>query len=358
MMDKEQGCQDQQPEYSNEIDILRFCMDLWERRFLIMICILLVTSSGLSYAFLSAETFKAEVRLYPSRDIGLPKTSFLSNTSKYEEDISEYFFRLVQQYLTSQTTFIKVVNNSDIATILDKGFPNLTNAEKAQELSKRTKVILPSLKKETEFITAELEWSDPVDVTKLTNAWVSSAVAEAKSELIKSSLSRLNREIKWIDQLIALKQEHAKNQINKEIFRLKEAKAVFNQIDVLKTAGNDDLLSVTPEYANIKSLRALYLVGGDALDAEIRALESRKDRADYYVPGLLGLEEQKAELMSVPLNESFINLVSGNWLSTELGVRVGPNHKLIVGVSLLLGLMLGFVLALIKIDFDSRALAK
>jgi LPS O-antigen subunit length determinant protein (WzzB/FepE family) len=100
------------------------------------------------------------------------------------------------------------------------------------------------------------------------------------------------------------------------------------------------------------------LVGGDALDAEIRALESRKDRADYYVPGLLGLEEQKAELMSVPLNESFINLVSGNWLSTELGVRVGPNHKLIVGVSLLLGLMLGFVLALIKIDFDSRALAK
>ncbi len=105
-------------------------------------------------------------------------------------------------------------------------------------------------------------------------------------------------------------------------------------------------------------MRALYLIGGQALDAEINVLESRKDRADYYIPDLLRLEERKAKLKSLLLNLGDVNPVSGYTVSAESGQMAGPSFKLIVGLSLLLGLTLGFIFASIEIGFDNRALAK
>ncbi|MDX2465099.1 MAG: Wzz/FepE/Etk N-terminal domain-containing protein [Porticoccus sp.] len=357
MMDKEQSPQSRQPDYSDEIDIFRLCADLWERRIVIMACMLLASMCGFSYANLAPETFKAEVRLYPENDVGLSKTVLLLTATTHDE-LSADTFKLVQKHLTSPSTFLGLMGDSNITAILDKAFPKLTDVKKARALSRKVKVMPPSLKKKTEFITAKLEWSDSMDVVKLANAWVAFAVAETKSELIKTSLSSLNREIKEIDQLIEVRQGRARIQINNEILRLKEAKAIVNEIDVLNIASSDSLLSFIPEYTNVRNLRALYMIGGKALDAEIRALESRRDKGDYYVSGLLELEEKKAELMSVPLSADLINPVSGDKLSAELGGRAGLNHKLIVGLSLFFGLMLGLIIASIKIGFDHRVFAK
>ncbi len=50
--------------------------------------------------------------------------------------------------------------------------------------------------------------------------------------------------------------------------------------------------------------------------------------------------------------------MSGYTVSAESGQMAGPSFKLIVGLSLLLGLTLGFIFASIEIGFDNRALAK
>lgn len=289
MMDKEQSARSQQPSCCDEIDIFRLCTDLWERRAIIMACILLATMCGFGYAFLAPETFKAEVRLYPSKGVGLPKATLLLVAPTDYKESSADALKLVEKHLISPSTFLGLMGDSNVTDILDKGFPKLTDKEKAQVLLRKATVQSPDNKKGDEFIIARLEWGDSIDVVKLTNAWVAFAVEGAKDELTKSSTLVLSREEKRIDQIIALKKERAQIQINKEISRLIEAKSVANQIDELNVVESNNLLSVISEYPNVRSLRALYSVGNKALDAEIGALESRRERADYYISGLLGL---------------------------------------------------------------------
>jgi len=358
MMDKEQSPQSQQPNCSDEIDIFRLCIDLWEKRAMIMVCILFVTMCGFGYIYLTPETFKSEVRLYPTKDTGLPKSvSLLMEPTAYE-NLPAGAFKLVQKHLTSPSTFLRLMDDSDITDILDNALPKLTDKEKVQVLLRKVKVQPPNHNRGKEFIMARLEWGNSIDVAKLANTWVASAVEGAEDELTKASTRILNRKIKEIDQVIELKKERARIQINNEISRLREAKSVVKQIGELDVAGSDSLLSVVPEYANIRSLRALYSVGNKAIDAEIGALESRRERADYYISGLFELEEQRAQLVSVPLHLDVISNGPVNARSIDKGRRVGSNYKLIVGLSLLFGLIFGLALALIKIGIDNRTVVK
>ena len=78
MMDKEQGVQNRQSSYPNEIDVFGFCADLWGQRVVILACMLVAAICGLGYAYFSPDKFKTEVRLYPAIDVGLSKTVYSS----------------------------------------------------------------------------------------------------------------------------------------------------------------------------------------------------------------------------------------------------------------------------------------
>jgi LPS O-antigen subunit length determinant protein (WzzB/FepE family) len=274
------------------------------------------------------------------------------------DDLSADAFKLVKRHLVSPSTFLGLVRDSNFTAIFNKAFHGLADSEKARMLSQRAKVIPPARKSESEFITAKLEWQDSKQAVKLTNAWVAFAVEAAKNELIKVSLLAVKREIEEIDLAIQVKKESARIQIDNELLRLKEVKSIADKIDTRSIAGNDILPAVIPEYANVRNMRALYLIGSEALEAEIRVLESRRNRADFDIPDLLKLEEQKAKLKSILLNVGNVNPVSEYTLPAESGQRVSPSFKLIFVLSVLFGLTLGLILATIKIGFDNRALTK
>lgn len=356
-MDKEQGVQNQQPDYSNDIDVFQLCADLWGQRMVILACMLLVAICGLSYAYFSPEKFKTEVRLYPAIDVGVSK-AVLSSMQATNDDLSEDAFKLVQRHLTSPSTFLGLVRDSNFTAIFNKAFHELTDMEKARMLSQRAKVISTTRKSESEFITAKFEWQDSKQVVKLTTAWVAFAVEAAKNELIKVSLPAVKREIDEIDLAIQVKRESARVQIDNELLRLREVKSIADKIDTRNIADNDILPYVIPEYTNVRNMRALYLIGAEALEAEIKVLESRRNRADFDIPDLLKLEEQKAKLKRILLSAGNVNPVSEYVLPAESGQRVSPSFKLIVVLSLLFGLTLGLILATIKIGFDNRTLTK
>jgi LPS O-antigen subunit length determinant protein (WzzB/FepE family) len=351
MLDKEQSPRYQQREYSREIDILQLCADLWARRILIIACMLLATLCGLTYAYSAPERFKAEVRLYPANDVGLSKTVLLSPIVVHD-DLLDNAFQLVQKNLILQSTFLELMSDPDVASILKLVFPELAHVERARAFSKKVSVVPPNSRQQREFITAKLEWNDSNDVVELANAWVRLAVEVSKNDLIAS----LNVEIKKIDQLIEVKKERAVVQLTNDIAQLKEAKKVADELEALD-ASNDILPSVS-KHANISNLRALYLVGSNALDLEISALESRRNGADFYINDLSELKEKKAMLMGASLDKNLMSSVMREDLHVGGGDRVGPNRKLIVGLSLLFGLMLGLVSASIKIGFDNKILAK
>jgi len=343
-----------------EIDFFQLCITLWEQRLLIFVITGLITLCGVVFTYLSPDRFKAEDKLYWSYDVGLPElpedlTSFKGSSI----GIEDYAFGLVQRHLSSEKTAFAALEDPKIEAIVNSSYPLSSSIAKRKILLNSVKVMPPNNKKNRPYVLVSLLWDDAVDCAQLIDGWIQAAMQLAKSELVEIHNSLIVRELSKLDQLIEVEKSLAQTKIDYEISRLKEAKTIARDLE-LKSGDisvGDVLLANLPGAENIRELRALYQVGSDKLDIEIRALESRKEKADFYIDNisellgrrnrLLAIAEIKNDLIVVAKkSDGFFNRVK----------KVGPSVVMIISLSVVIGLLLGMMTALVKTSLIKRNL--
>jgi Uncharacterized protein involved in exopolysaccharide biosynthesis len=87
----------------------------------------------------------------------------------------------------------------------------------------------------------------------------------------------------------------------------------------------------------------LYYLGFEALMTEIKILRNRKSD-DAFIIGLRDLQEQLAMLKSIELDKEKMHAVLIDQAAYAPKSPVKPNHKLIVGLSTVVGFFSGIIL--------------
>lgn len=345
--------------YDDEIDLFQLCTDLWQKRGLITFVALAVLACGVSYSYLAPEVYKAEALLLPPPASSLSELTAVSELTEVANVSPSRAFNLTNQYLASMEVKRALLNSPAISGYIGHAFPESTELEKLEELSKIMGVFLPDIKTKRNSTEVSIEWHDPVQAAELVNTWVELGANGARSELIKDVQVSLKDKIEKIGEKIESKKRLVLSQLDIELLKLKEAKKIADRnglVDPVDLA-TESLVTNRPFFTNVMELRALYLLGSKALSSEIETLERRRENFEGYIPDLATLQELRMRLERVAIEEGLVWTVSIDARAVPPEERVKPKRTLIMLVSLVLGTMVGLFVALIVVSVEKRKAA-
>ena len=358
-MEPVQNTHNSQLAYDDEIDLFQICADLWQKRVLITLVALAVLACGVSYAYWAPEVYKAEARLLPAPVSSLSELTAVDDLIWNDRVSPGGAFDLTNQYLASMEVKKALLNSPTIAEYIDDAFPESTERDKLASLSKRMVVLLPNIKKKRSSTEVSIEWHDPVQAAELVNTWVELAMNGARSELITNARGSLDDEIEKVSEKIKVKEALVLSQLSIELLKLADAKkiAVKNGLVDPVDLATESLVTDRSFLTNVMELRSLYLLGSKALSSEIEILEKRKEGFDKYDPALTELKEHRMSLERIVLEEGLVLTANIDARAVPPEARLKPKRTMIMLVSVFLGTMVGFFVALIVVSVEKRKAA-
>lgn len=169
--------------------------------------------------------------------------------------------------------------------------------------------------------------------------------------MIASAESCLAQKMRSIEQKLEAKRKFAQEEIDVVLMKLKEAKKIAEKINLIGMARNDSstLLAKEDMCPQVMSLRALYLVGSDALNAEIELLHQMKETGELYLPVAREYKEQISVLKAVSID---VNPVRIDERGSLEGKMISSSVPSILMFSVLVGAISGLVLALFALRIE------
>ena len=377
-MEKGQNIFSSRSPYADEIDLFQLFADLWKKRTLILLCILIFTAMGVGYAFLMPKVYKAQVRLLPPTASDLVELKSIAGygvggaaqdirvvqSDGVEQGLSDVMtvgpeeaFVLNNQMLQSLTVKKKLLADPELRAYLKQAFPNASTQELLKKLSALASVSLPNTKKEKIDMIVSVEWGVPDQAAEFANKWVTFAMESARKSLVDDVQAGLLEQIENVDNKINAKKKLALAQLDNELVQLREAREIADKNELLNPVdlSTENLVTEKRAYTNVMELRSLYLMGSKALLAEIQALEKRRESAGNYVPDLAMLEEERIRLHGIELEVEKVKTATVDAWAVPPERKIKPRRALVLVVSVMLGSMVGVVLALVRVLVEKRA---
>ena len=351
--------------YGDEIDLVQLCAGLWAKRVLIALIILGFFTCGVGYAFLAPEIYRAEVRLLPPSQSSLSELTVGSvplekifgsaglgaggEPGKYTTSPEKSAFDLTANYLKSSEVKRKLLKSPVFERYSGGG---LSRKESGFKMS----VSLPNKKNNRKDVVVSIEWNQSDEAAELVNTWVDLAMQGARDELVENARVTLQEKIKAVDHQIEAKKQQSLLQIGIELQQLREAKMVADSLSLIEPVdlSAQYFVSDASHAVNVMELRSLYLLGSKSLSAEIDALKLRREEKQSYSPSLVALEEKRNKLQQVKLDPYGVKTAKVDLRAVPPSASFKPKRKLIMCVSLVLGVMAGLLVGLIVVSLDTR----
>jgi len=333
---------------SDEINLLDLWRVLVSQKKTIVIVTLMVTLLGVVYALFAPKVYKVETYLLPPLEKqiqGIQSVQSVQGVQGVQIVKGKTVDSVYAQFLTnlrSRDLRKKIFQSSHMLEYMvsqDKGKADINRAfEKFNQ-----KLQMLEDKKNKGLVTLAYEFGDPDVAAGVVNDLVALAANKTVSDLIADAESEINNRKKSIRNRIASKRSLAKQNRLDRINALKEAVLIAKQLNL----ENTDRLQSYVNATDVKT--SLYLMGQDALMAELTVLKSRKND-DSFIPGLRDLQERLALLegINISLNRDKVFAVRVDQKAFAPKDPIKPKKALIVVLSLLLGLMLGVSTAFVR----------
>ena len=110
---------------------------------------------------------------------------------------------------------------------------------------------------------------------------------------------------------------------------------------------------VLSEDETMHSKNPIYLYGTKALNAEIRALQNRKN-TDSFISGLRQLEQKVKSLETITVNVSDVRSAQLDQEATIPQTRYAPKRKLIVFIGTFMGGFIAFIYLIFSFIFTRQ----
>ena len=343
--------------YSNddEIDLFDLVDDVWShKRWVFLGLFITVILAGL-YLFKSVPIYQAEATVKSATTNDLIEFSRPQLANIYSLNVSAAFASAQSALLSTgyRKEFYELKLN-EIKEISGAYNNSLTLEQNFSAFNKNFSVN-PSGNKDSEsFVHVSLKSSDAEFASALLNDFVKYALFRALRDSYDTMLANIRGRIEALNYRADVMREGYFGDKARRILELKEAYAIATAIGQLDSVySNMDLIGGQKP--------PLYLFGSKAIDAEIKALESRVLTAknlprgeDYFIGGLppILLEIESLEKLDVDFEKIILARIDEVAIVPVSPVK--PRKLLIVALAIVAGLFAGLFMALVVSAYGKR----
>ncbi|MBF4555105.1 LPS O-antigen chain length determinant protein WzzB [Pseudomonas sp. p50] len=329
---------------TNEIDLFELVAGLWAQKALIISVALVGALCAAGYAYFSKPVYEARVYLQPPTlngiaDFNYGRTVGAELTPFKIEDVYEVFTRNLQSESLRRAFFNEVYLPS-LSPSERIGSQDLLYADFSKDLS----IGLPT-KDQPDRYSVTARGQDPARAALYVRDFAARAGALAEKEMISNATREAEVRARNLGQQITTLQE-TENRIRQDsISRLSEALAIAEAIGLQ----NPPIISgnLSAEVSAAMDGQLTYMRGSKALKAEIQNLEARKSD-DPFIRALRGLQIKQSFYNDLKVNPGTVSVYRQDGPIEQPDSPIKPRKNLMILLGLLLGGVLGFIIAMIR----------
>ena len=312
------------------------------------------------YAFHKEETYKAQAYLIPPESrYTQPLNVFLDDGYRLsrEEITPSTVYRVFMLNLQSRKYQRKYFFDNNLHQYFDendleKSFTN--NFYKNLSFVLESKITSRDFR-EQQFLTVSFIHTNPKQAASWLNDYIK-MVSNSTSKDFVDGINILIKNTKKTFESEIISKKNLERKITKDrIVQLEEALIIARELGINdREPGISNQQSVIlSEDESIHSKNPIYLYGTKALNAEIKALQKRKN-TDSFISGLRQLEQKAKSLETITVEVSDVRSAQLDQAATVPQVRHAPKRKLIVFLGTFLGGFIAFVYLISSFIFSRQ----
>lgn len=329
----------------DEFDLFGLLERLWQQKLAITLVCGLVVAAGALYAFTAPPVYKSTAVMLPPTPKDIAELQQLAVLGK--DPIERYSpaavynsFLINLDSNRAKRLFLQQEDVSAYFTNID-----LTPQAAWTVLNEAIHIKRPKNTSPTS-VEVSFQLADPALAAQWTNRYIAQAIELTRHQLA----SDLNAEIntRRHDIQIQIDNKHAlyDSELNIELSKLREALAIAQDIGLENPMLTDTVYDQQGKMM-VDEIRRLYRLGSQALQAEINALKGRQNH-EAFIPGLIELKHQQGLLDALRVKSDDIDPATIDLAAEAPDHAIKPQKLLILALSLILGGMLGLMLALTR----------
>lgn len=343
-----------QPRYNDdEIDLFELFESLWNQKLLIILVTLIFTAGGIGYALLATPTYQATSYLLPPSSKNMAELNKLKLVDQSAADYStETVFNFFLQTLQSNTARKELFEQPDVQEHFLEEADN--DALEGWKLFNKA-ISVSSPQRDGNTASISIKTDSAQSAADWTNEYVRIASKLSSEDLAADLREEIQSRINKLDQDIQSRRIIFQSQIDTELSKLNEALGIAKALNLTEPLRTDSVIEERSDMM-VDEVRRLYRLGSKALEAEITAITERR-KNEAFIPELTNLEQQKSLLESITADPQNIQPVIVDLQAQPDDKPIKPKKLLIAALSLVIGGMVGVMIALVRMAIRNRRTA-
>lgn len=343
---------------SGEVHLTEMLCSLWTAKWLILGVTAVVTCISVAYALMATPAYEATTRTLPPTARGL--VSYNAASQLTGDAISGMLDTRSSSGIAilspnqAYAAFIMQLRSEEVKEKFFETYylPMMSKENKAstqqlwKRLEKSVDITLPTTSDSSATVT--IYGTDPDRISDWANRYVELTIDSTKSILLDNLKGEIEIRNNGLKKQIATLRAVANKERRSDIVRLQNALHIAESIGLESPQEGMSLISIGNDKGNYDSFvnsDLAYLRGVKALRSEIEQIKKRQDN-DAYINELPGLLKRQALLNGIDIDPQSITVARIDSVAKVPEAPIRPRKRLIVGLGLIVGLMLGAAFAL------------
>ncbi|WP_176514188.1 LPS O-antigen chain length determinant protein WzzB [Pseudomonas faucium] len=333
---------------SDEIDLFELVEGIWRQKLLVFLIAALVTAGACAYVLLATPVYEAKVFVQPPSQNDIAQLKYGrgggSGLSSFSvKDVYGVYLR----HLQSESLRREFFRTYYLPSLSEKKRHDSQDA--LYNKFKETLTVGPASKQAPDRFVVIANNPDSQSAAQWVVRYLEMAGERAKREVIKDARADALVRADNLEQQITAARESARKQREDELVQLNEALKVAESVGLEKPPIISNSLSSEVSAGMDGSL--VYMRGAKALEAEIENLRARQSD-DPFINDLRQRQESISFYRSLRVDPAVIAVYRQDGAIESPDRPVRPNRVLVVTMSVLLGVVLGGIVAVMR---DIRA---
>jgi len=340
---------------SDEIDLFELWEQVWSQKIMLIIVTIISMFLGVLLAFSIPAEYRSTTYMLPPQlkdiqalNINAPLVSGDASRLVFKQYGAGEVYKRFLTNLESRGMRLAYFNENELLNYAVVGeVPVNENKVFEDFFNKKLQLSEAKQSQGDNQVTFSFSTNDPLLAAKLNNEFIEEMFLKTVNDLSMEVMLDVERLKATLDEQINSRRAVAEQRRLDRLTELEEALIIAEAINLEFSEIN--------QVANNLSME--YMRGFAAINAELTVLKSRESD-DPFILGLRDLQEQIDFLSNVVVDTSRVKVAIIDQKAIAPDSPVKPNKKLIVAVSLVLGLMLGVFIALIRSAVRKRRLSE
>lgn len=365
----------------DEIDLFELAQGLWNHKWWVVAATVVAVALAAVYLFVTTPTYEVEAVVQQASNADLAPLNVPG--IEYELSAETALSVAVRELSSYQTRAAYWQSHKDMLGHLFKQPSELTEAQVLARFD-ASHYTLQAPKPEGDqtsildrYLHLSLTYPAGVEGAVLLNGLLAHAIAQAQKEVTADWNTTRQRQLENLLFSIRSKRAEYHSRVVNRKAKLSEAIRVAENLGIVKPTTLSDFgemqnatnSGVVRMAINNNDL-PLYFMGTQALGAELHALKARSKPSkgdssatpdpladmpqDEYIDGLAALKSKARYLKHVQPDFSRLALVNVSREAVPSAAPIKPNSRLVLALALVLGLMVGTLLALLRAAWVKR----